>query len=211
MFQSKRLIAAAALLALALCAPGCLSKPMITERQYMFEYAAPRPPAWPPLKAGLAINDPTAAAGYIDTAMIFRSGPYQRQSYNYNRWRVTPAEMVGDFLLRDFQASGLFEAVFDGQDDANARFFLDIGVEDLLADRAGGGQLEIALLATLTDIEHSRLPQRVVFQKRYAMAQPMASDAPEEMARAASQAMEALSRRLIGDCYQAMAKRLAQP
>ena len=64
--------------------------------------------------------------------MLYRQGPFLREAYPAQRWRVGPGDMVTEFLRRDLREAGLFRAVLAERDAEEARFSLTGGVEEFL-------------------------------------------------------------------------------
>ncbi len=202
---------AAALLMLAcVVATGCMKSPNVTVHEFMLEYQPPAPPEGPKLNAGLNMNDFTATAGYTDTAMVYRSKDYERAEFNYARWRVPPAQMVYDYLVRDFRAAGVFDVILPEDQGPVTRFRLMGSVEQFLANEVGGNSAQLELLITLIDTAYARLPKRVVYQKRYNSSSPMGGEKGGNIAAAMSEAMRQISGRIISDAYNGAARRLAQ-
>jgi ABC-type uncharacterized transport system auxiliary subunit len=197
-----------AALALILLASGC-GKPPILVHQYLLEYPAP-PLQGSPLNAGLKVELFAVAQAYNTTSMIYQPAAYQREAYKYHRWRVNPGYLVTDYLVRDLRNSGLFKAVFTSESSEKNRFVLEGGVEDFQeVDGPDGWQASLALVVTLLDTSAEEAPQKVIFQKRYGVTEPMVSRTPQGLAESMSRAMGHLSARIIPEIYDAAKKRLA--
>ena len=128
-FTKPQIIAAALLMLACVVAAGCMKGPTVTVHEFMMEYEPPQPPEGPKLNAGLNMAAFTATAGYSDTAMVYRSKDYQRAEFNYARWRVPPAQMVYDYLVRDFRAAGVFDVILPEDQGTASRFRLNGSVE----------------------------------------------------------------------------------
>lgn len=200
------------LLGLALALAGCLgagSKPSQTVEQYTLEYSPPAPGGAASLEQGLSVERFSAAQDINGQAMVYRPQDYQRQVYSYHRWRVSPADLCTDYLLRDLRASGLFQAVFSYQNPGPARFRLEGAVQEFLEkDEAGGPQAVMSLNLTLLDLSHADLPRRLVFQRTYQASAPMPRPGAAELAQAMSQAFSQVSQRALADLQQAVRQRL---
>ncbi|MFH1035408.1 MAG: ABC-type transport auxiliary lipoprotein family protein [Pseudomonadota bacterium] len=200
------------LLSLLLALAGCLgagSKPSVTVEQYTLEYPPPALAGLSHLEQGLSVERFSVAQDFNGQAMVYRPVDYQRQVYAYHRWRVNPADLCTDYLLRDLRASGLFKAVFSYQNPGPARFRLEGAVQEFLeSDEATGPRARLSLNLTLLDLSFSDLPRRLVFQRTYEQGAPMPRPGAGELAQAMSQAFSQLSRQALTDIHQAVRARL---
>jgi cholesterol transport system auxiliary component len=207
-----RALARLGLLSLMLALAGCLgagSKPSVTVEQYTLEYPPPALPGLSPLEQGISVERFSVAQDLNSQAMVYRPLDYQRQVYSHHRWRVNPADLCTDYLLRDLRASGLFKAVFSYQIPGPARFRLEGAVQEFLEkDEAAGPQAVLSLNLTLLDLSFPDLPRRLVFQRTYEQSAPMPRPGAGELAQAMSQAMAQLSRQALADIHQATQGRL---
>ena len=71
-------------------------------------------------------------------------------------------------------------------------------------EERGGSKAVLALNVTLLNRSRQNTGSRLIFQKNYRSVQALETGDAESMARAMSKAMEALSREIILDTYQAM-------
>ncbi len=191
---------------------GCLgSRPAITVEQYALDYAPPAFTDLAPLGTGLKVSRFSVSQDLSGTDMVFQPGPYQRQAYDYHRWRVSPADLVTDYLARDLRRSGLFKLVLTYHDPSLVRFKLEGAVEEFLEKRLPqGAAASLVLNVTLLDIRHKELPRRLLFQRVYALEVPLAESTPLTLAQGLSRGMGQLSPRIIADLHQAISHRLAQ-
>ncbi len=200
------------LLCLPLCLAGCLgagSKPSVTVEQYTLEYPPPAPAGLPPLEQGISVERFSVAQDLNSQAMVYRPLDFQRQVYSYHRWRVNPADLCTDYLLRDLRASGLFKAVFSYQNPGPTRFRLEGALQEFLeSDQAAGARATLSLNLTLLDLSYPDLPRRLIFQRTYQESAPMPRPGAAELAQAMSQAFARLSHRALGDIQQAARERL---
>jgi len=196
------------LLALAGCGGEGASPVMI--KQWVLDYPAPAPaPEGARIEAALKLTRFAAAVEITGLDMVYEPEPRERGVYHYHRWRVNPADMVGDALSRDLTAQKVLAAVYSHRQPSPARFRLEGGLESFLeVDSADSGQARMELTLTLLDTSRKELNQRLMFQKSYACAQPMpAQDAPG-LAQAMSQCMRQVSERARADIHQAIANAL---
>jgi len=178
-------------------------------KQWILDYPPVAAPALKPLDASLKMERFSASAEYVSSEMVYSPAPNERAVYPYDRWRVSPADLVGDLLLRDLRACGLFKAILPPAQRGPARFKLEGGVEKFLeVDEAQGWRAELAVTITLLDTKEKRLPRLVVFQKNYLKSLPIAEKTAAGLSAAMSRALAMLSAQIIQDLHQAMAKRL---
>jgi hypothetical protein len=95
------------------------------------------------------------AQAFNTTAMLYQDSPYTLNSDPYNRWRVTPGEMVPDYLIRDLRKMNLFRAVYSYHDFANTRYVLQGQVEDFLEMDERGFE-GLGMNVTLLDLTKKR-------------------------------------------------------
>ncbi len=195
----------AAFLLLSGCLPG--QKPAYLVHLYTLDYA-------PPVTAGVPVSQPvkigrfSVAQVYNSTAMPYKAEPYKVAVYTYDKWRTNPGDMVTDYLLRDFEASGLFRAVFSYRNPESTRFRVEGGVQEFLESREKDGwKVLLALQVTLLDLDRPEVTRRVVFQKGYRAAQPITGESPEAFAAGMSEAMSQVSRAIMNDVHAAVAER----
>lgn len=197
------------LMFLALSVAGCGGPPLMIYK-YLLEYPAPELTRQPPVAEALKVELFTVAQAFDSPAMVYRPTSYQSEVYRYHRWRINPGNLVTDYLLRDFRHSRLFKAVFNYGSPAKTRFVLEGGVEEFQeVDEGEAWHAALGLNITLLDTAQEEITQRVMFQKSYRAAEPLADKTPRGLAEAMSRALQGLSGRLISDVYQAALKRLA--
>jgi ABC-type uncharacterized transport system auxiliary subunit len=181
---------------------GCFGgAPPVPVRQYVLEYPPPRVQEAPPVNGVLKMVRFTVDRLYTSQAMLFRQGPFQRDAYQERRWRVSPAEMVTDFLKRDLRQAGLFRAVLTARDaEEKSRFVLEGGLEEFLEVDEGKGRMAL-LVATvaLLDTSSREVDGRVVFQKTYRCESAFMNQGGADFAEAMSRAMSQFSAQVISD------------
>lgn len=192
---------------------GCFTsgKPQYNVEKYLLSYPASSWNQLDKLPASVKLNRFSIASVYNSTGMIFRNDEYSVDSFNYSRWAVNPADMIGDSLLTDLRASGLFETVLSRQETDEGRFIISGGIEEfyLKMDKSPKTAL-IRISITLQDSEAKETGKRMMFQKKYIREEPLQDPSPRGYSQAASGAMQAVSREIIGDIYQAV-KATVQP
>lgn len=200
----------ALLILTAWLAPGCGGGPNMTVYQWTLEYPPPRTAEAAPLPAVLKLARFTANQAYMDADMIYSQDALQRKSYVYNRWRVSPADLVGDILLRDFRRARIFRAVFSHRQRGKARFRLEGAVQRFLEDDQGPRRLAVLRVnLTLLDYKYKDILKRVVFQKDYQAQAAMPTKNAAGLAQAMSRAMREISGKILADVRREAARALA--
>lgn len=200
------------LIAILLAAPGCFPAPKAPDpaERYVLEYAIPAGQASPSAAGALRIGRFGADPSLDTTQMAYRPAPFRKETDHYNRWIVQPAQLVSGFLLRDFRARGAFVAVFAEGDPQPARFLLQGHLESFEEAEGEGGKGRSAILAatvTMLDLSRKEIPERLLFQKRYRVEEPLPEDAAKGLARAMSRAMARFSDACAADASEAAKRR----
>ncbi len=186
---------------------GCATsgKPQYNVENYLLNYPAPSWNNSEKLATSVKFNRFSIAAAYNSTNMIFRNDAYSLDSFNYSRWAVNPADMIGDSLLGDMRASGLFLAVFSRYETDEGRFIISGGIEEfyLRMDKSNKTAL-ISISISLQDSREKETGKRMMFQKKYVREEPLQDPSPRGYCQAASQAMQVISREIISDIYTAV-------
>jgi cholesterol transport system auxiliary component len=194
----------------ALLLTGCFTRaktPYIVE-QYILEYSSPVFKDHALLDESIKIERFSTAQSFNSTAMVYKPHAFKLAVYNYNRWRVTPGDMVTDYLLRDLRNSGLFRAVLSYRDVDSTRFTLEGVIEEFLElDEGSNGKAILSLNIALLDQNQKEITRKVIFQKGYRLIEPQKEQTPEGLAQGMSAAMARLSEQLINDIYSAVKNR----
>lgn len=195
----------------ALMAFSC-SRPPVLVHKYIFEYPPPAFHGLAPLPEAIKVQQFAAAEAFNTPAMLYRPDAYLRQAYVHNQWRITPGPMVTDSLIRDLRHAGLFQAVFSEDSPDRARFRVEGGVTEIFENNdAAGWQAVLSLSVTFLDTHYParEVHKRVLFQKSYRAAEPLAEKTPQGLAQGMSRAMSRLAEQIITDLYRAAKARLA--
>jgi hypothetical protein len=96
------------------CLGGTGKTPFV--RQYVLEYPPPQGGARPAVEAMVRVERFSADRMFMGPAMLYRQGPFLRDAYPAQRWRVEPGDMVTEFLRRDLREAGLFRAVLSDRE-----------------------------------------------------------------------------------------------
>ncbi|HOC61293.1 MAG TPA: ABC-type transport auxiliary lipoprotein family protein [Smithellaceae bacterium] len=195
------------IIALLLCAAGCAGggKPQYDVQKYLLAYPSPTWDGSAKLPVSVKVNRFSIAAAYNSTGMIFRDDAYGLDAFNYSRWAVNPADMIGDLLLADMRAGNLFQAVLSRYDLEEGRFILSGGIEEFyLQTEKKNRAARIVIAISLQDSREKETGKKMMYQKTYTREAPLQDASPKGYCAAASQAMQALSREIIGDVYSAV-------
>lgn len=130
----------AALLAVALLAPGCS---LLGSRKTPATQFAPMPTptldaSAPRLDAQLAIGPVQTARPYDSLRIAVRPTPQELQVYKDGVWVQRPSEMLTASLLRLLEDSGRVRAVARAGSGVNAEYRLLLDIRRFEADYAGG-------------------------------------------------------------------------
>ncbi len=202
----KSLFVVGIALTLAACSLG--GKPSVMVEQYALEYPPPTIQGLSPIDAVIRLERFSVAQIFNNVKMIYRQRPYQYNDYAYHRWRANPGDMVGDSLLRDLRAVGVFKSVFSYRDPENASLLLKGGVGEFYeSDEKDGRKAILSVYITLMDTTQKELTKQIIFQKYYRCEEALTEQTVQGFARAMSKAAEKLSRQIITDIYTAVKSR----
>jgi ABC-type uncharacterized transport system auxiliary subunit len=193
--------------AVVLLLGGCAGKASTSAaiRQYALEYPSPAFGSMERVHESIRVEPLSIARTFSTASMVYRSRPFVYGDDAYNRWKIKPSVMISDMLLRDMRSAGLFGGVFSNSDAESGDYALGGVIEELYEqEERDGSKAVLALNVTLISRSRQNTGSRLCFQKSYRSVQTMETCDAESMARAMSKAMEALSREIILDAYQAM-------
>jgi ABC-type uncharacterized transport system auxiliary subunit len=183
---------------------GCVStgKPQAPVENYLIDYPAPLFAKLPVIDDTIRVSRFTIATAYNNSNMIFRQDHYALDSFNYNRWAVNPADMVGDNLLRDLQASGFFRAAFSRYAVDEGRYIVQGGIDEffLRIDKSGKSAV-ISLEITLKDTKQREAGKRILFQKKYRQEEALTDQSPRGYCQAMSLCLQKLLPQIVNDVY----------
>jgi cholesterol transport system auxiliary component len=197
---------ALALATLVVMLAGCFGGGKEWHR-YALDYAPAFPQGLAMLPETITVEPFTTAQIYRSTAMIFQEEPYQRDQYLQNSWRVSPADLVADCLLRDLRSSGMFRGVFHYRNAEPSRYLLSGSVEEFqeFYDKEGHRAV-VSLNASLFDTSGKEFLDRLLFQKNYRFSEPLEEATPAGLAKGMSRAVAKVSGQLLADVYDAVRK-----
>ena len=180
------------------CLGGTAPPPLV--RQYALEYPPPRVGNVFRTEALLKVGRFSVDRLYMGPSMLFSKGPFRREAYHEQRWRVSPGDMVTDYLKRDLRHAGLFRAVLSARDTEETRFVLEGGVEEFLeVDEGESRKALLVAIVALLDLSAKDVSRRVVFQKTYRCETLFTQEGSAGFAEAMSRAMSQFSGQVITD------------
>ena len=188
---------------LGACSSGMKSS--VALHHYALEYASPAFKNSGPVSESIRVEPLSIVRSFSKAPMVYRSRPCVYSDDFYNRWKVKPSVMISDLLRRDMKSAGLFGGVYSDGDRESGDYALGgVGEEFYEQEETDGSRAVLAMNVTLLHTSRRNAGSRLVFQRDYRSVQVMEKKDAESMARAMSKAMEALSREIILDTYQAM-------
>ena len=198
MRKTRYMIAVAAVLVLSGCLNG--TRAPIATTYYTLEYSPPGPVSPAPAESILRLERLESLLDPAGRDMLYRSGPFIRDTYRYHRWHAPPTDMVQGLLLRDIRSAGLFRAVLSPGESGEAQYILTGQVEEFLQREDQGNHMAmLAISMTLVDVSGTAGASKVILQKTYRLAEPIDVPQPLDFARGMSAAMNRFSRALLSD------------
>ncbi len=192
-------------LVISLLCMGCFKPPAQQPKPRIYVLTAPRfcGEKSPALDAGLAVAPFKAAVVLRTTRMLKQSGNQIELTSNH-LWGAPPALLLTDYLTRFLESSGRFTAVWQAGQLERPDFILT-GFVDSFQAAAVGRKWEAVLGASVTLSANSpnRPQPRIIFQKYYRVAKPIADASPQALAKAMTEAALTFSRMLTGDVAKA--------
>jgi ABC-type uncharacterized transport system auxiliary subunit len=193
-------------LSMVACSFG--GKPAVMVEQYALEYPPPSLQSVAPMDEVIRLERFSVAQIFNHVKMVYRQKPTHYNDYAYHRWRANPGDMVGDSLLRDLRAAGIFKSVFYYRDIENTPFILKGGVGEFYeSDEKDGRRAILSVHIAVIDTTSRELTKQVIFQKNYRYDEPVPEKTVQGFAQAMSRAVEKLSGQVITDICTAVKKR----
>ncbi|HXE98688.1 MAG TPA: ABC-type transport auxiliary lipoprotein family protein [Dongiaceae bacterium] len=203
-FSRQRIGTLAMTVAIALLLSGCFGggQPGRMTEQYAFDYSPAAQQGFTMLPETITVERFSAVQLYNSTAMVYQEEPNQRNQYLYHRWRATPADLVSDYLVRDLRSANLFRGVFHHRSNESGRYSLAGDVEEFRENIDKEDRRAIVSLnVTLLDTSRPELPDRILFQKNYTVAEPIEEKGPAGLTKGMSRAVAKVSRLVLNDIY----------
>lgn len=142
-----------------------------------------------------------AAAGYRDVEMVIKPRSFVREGYAHARWRMAPADMLTYLVVRDLRDAGMFRAVLSPNEGGEARFVIEALVEECHQEDAADDKsfASMVVAVTVSDLRAEKEEERIPFQRRYDVKEPLKVRGPDGLAQAMSTAAARFSEALRGD------------
>jgi ABC-type uncharacterized transport system auxiliary subunit len=202
----KYLFMVSIVLSLVACSFG--GKPSVMVEQYALEYPPPSVQSLSPMHEVIRLERFSVAQVFNHVKMVYRQKPTHYNDYAYHRWRANPGDMVGDSLLRDLRAAGIFKSVFSYRDMGNTPLILKGGVGEFYeSDEKDGRKAILSVYITVIDTTSRELTKQIVFQKNYRYEEPVTEKTVQGFAQAMSRAVEKLSGQVITDIREAIKRK----
>lgn len=163
---------------------------------------APPPPVAAQGGAVLVLEPLTTDDAYDDERIVYRTGDYRLDYYDYHRWSAAPGVMIGNYLERGLERSGHFRAVVR-EPTRETRVVLTgrvAAIEEIdVSKQAWEGHvvLELSLVDPVSGAS--------VWSEQYDEREPLVEQSPEGLAEAISAAMA----RIVAAAAPAIADRVA--
>lgn len=182
---------------------GCFPKGRISYiEQFVIDYSLPKQESIVPLNTSIKIERFSIMEIYNNTRMHYKSSPFKLNAYNQSKWRVNPADMLGDFFIRDIINANVAARVISYKEDSDGTFTLEGGIEEFLEIIEDGKSYSLLILnMALIDNRETDLTKKIIFQKRYREKEPIGEHNPESLAKGMSIAFKKISERIIKDIY----------
>ncbi len=130
------------------------------------------------------------------------------KSVRLHRWQDNPADLITDILLRDLQASGLFQKTVDQLSDVRYRYALEGTLRDLHGViKNGHASAVVELEVVFTDFEYPRAAEKDLLKKTYKAEIPSKDASAESILEAFNQGVREISALLRADIDTVLEKR----
>lgn len=154
----------------------------------------------------LALEPLNTDDAYDDERIVYRTSPYRLDYYDYHRWSAAPGVMIGNYLERGLESSGLFGGVVrEASGDAGVVLTgRVVAIEEIdVSDTRWQGHLvlELRLLDPHTG--------NTLWAQQYEERQPLTRQSPEGLAEAISTAMARIVDRAAPAIHDTVAEHLA--
>lgn len=183
---------------------GCLSKsraPYYLE-QFVLDYTLPKKDYGKVMDTSVKFSRFSVAHIYNNNRMNYKVNPFKMDAYNYSRWRVNPADLVGDYLLRDLRDSNIIAVVLSYKNPEDTRFLIEGGIEEFLEVIEEGRHYAVFWInLIMIDTKESEITKKIIFQKRYQAKEPLKDHSPESLAKGMSASVARVSEEFVGDIY----------
>ena len=192
--RNSRPILATGLVTALVSMAGCAGK-ILYPSYYVLNVPSPRPgnnrPK--PILGSVAVREFSAPSFLRGGPIVYRQSPEQLAFYDYHRWAEDPRRAITAAMVREMQASGLFQSVdaFDGRGSPEC---LVTGTLDHLeeVDQGASVSIQVSLTARLIDSRTGVVLWQDASSKTARLDQRSVPGLVAEMSRALGGAVERL-------------------
>ena len=155
----------------------------------------------------LALEPLATDDAYDDERIVYRPSRYRLDYYDYHRWSAPPGVMIGNYLERGLESSGLFAAVVrEGVDDAGGLLTgRVVAIEELdvsKTDWRGRLVVELRLLDPRSG--------DTLWSEQFEETEKLERQSPEGLAAAITRAMERIVDRAAPAIHERLSAHLAR-
>jgi len=195
--MSKRILLGMVGVTLAALLAGCGKLP--TTRYYAIDTRLPATPATRSLPLDVAVARFRASQMLSQDRLVYRQGSNVVNYYNYDRWSVSPPDMLTDALIRSLRDSGMFRSVATMQGGPRVDYLLRGYLEQLEeVDGTDGVSARVALRLEAVDMKTNA----VVWTGRGSAERPVAdrsvTGVVRELNEGISESLQQVTRGLAG-------------
>lgn len=177
---------------------ACLTKAHPQKNYFVLDARPPETQADTTKRRTLLVGTVSAAAGYDNRSLVYRLGPDKYDTDFYNEFMAPPARLLADQCAQYLDAANRRVRTIKTPGLVLADFGLETYLETIHGDfTTDPPQAVISLRFTLNDLR--RAPTRVLLDKTYRYAAPMAAKTPEAMVAALNGCLAAILAELNGD------------
>ena len=192
------------------CIGGSVSQTQV--KRYMLDYPSPRMEDLAPLDTVIKVERFTASPPYDQKLIVYREHSYERNVYHYERWWVSPPDMLADFIARDFRSQKLYRGVLRYDSPGQARFRIEGDLIGFLEEDAPEAWYAVLTVdVVLADRKSKDSSTWVVWQKNYHVREKCDGEGPKKLVEAMSRAVANFSAQLSRDVYWGVKERIAMP
>ncbi|MBU4054329.1 MAG: PqiC family protein [Proteobacteria bacterium] len=173
---------------------------------YTLEYESPKITALSKLPVSLRMDRFQIFPEYDTDKLVVRKKDFQRNHYNYEKWRSNPKDLATYFLNRDLQQSGLFQGVFPPESLYKTSHLIT-GTVDAFYEKDGEPwKAVLGITVILLKQDEPDVTKRVLFQKSYFLETSCADKTPRAFVSAMSQAMALVSNDMTRDLHRILSE-----
>jgi len=187
---------------------GCALKTGKTVIYHTLDYPPPDKEFKTPIPHTLMVYRFLLAPDVESDSLLISRPKGAEKSVRLHRWQDNPADLVTDILLRDLQASGLFQKTVDQLSDVRYRYALEGTLRDLHGViKNGHTSAVVALEVVFTDFEAPRATEKDLLKKTYKVEIPSKNASAESILAAFNAGVKEISGLLRADIHTALEKK----